>query len=279
MPSTILGDQALSLPNGTLANRPAGASLGTMRYNTTGNNAEVLTSQGWASFGELPGYSISAPADSALAIQTANPTATNGLYWIRQTGSTAYQHYCVFTNAAGASIAGGPWTVPLRFNRNSGDFSSDPETAAGQFRTWCSEVGINTPGRGMDTSRTTTEVYGAWLATKRAMWNAHSSFISGKSSGGGGVLVMPVMKDTSLTLRTVDSSRPQSHVPPNGDGDVCNEGGGQYFCGWWGSNDVASWTTNNDAIPGPEDWAYNSGTNSSYGYTGFLPLVVACTYR
>jgi hypothetical protein len=278
MPQTILGSEGLSPPIGTTAERPSSPSTGEIRYNTSLTTPEVYTTNGWASFGTLPGYSPGAPAESAAVIQSANPAATNGFYWIRQTGSIAYEHYCLFTNAAGSAIAGGPWTVPLRFNRAPNNFSTDPETAAGQFRTWCAEVGISTPGRGMESSRTTTEVYGAWLATKRTMWNAHSPFFTG-SSGGGGVLVMPLMKDTSLTVRTVDSTRPTTHVPPNGDGDQCGEGSGQFFCGWWGANDVASWTTNNDNVPGPEDWGPGSPANSSYGYTGFLPMILACTYR
>ena len=280
MPSTILGDQALSLPNGTQANRPAGASLGTMRYNTTGNNAEVLTAQGWASFGELPGYSLSAPAESAAAIQSANPAATNGFYWIRQTGSTAYQTYCVFTDFNGSAIQGGPWTVGFKSGLNNTTLGNGSAGLTDMI-SQCSTIGINTPGRGMESSRTTTEVYGAWLAVKRTIWNAYSSYVNSGNQGGGSVLFMPMIsingdgggKDLRLAY---DSSR-TTHIPPNNTGDSCDST--EQYCGWWSSTDISTWHTNNNVIPGPEDWARGSSVNSTYSGNGLSAVVLACVYR
>lgn len=220
-------------------------------------------------------------AESALAIQTINPSATNGMYWIRQTGSTAFQHYCVFTDFTGAAIQGGPWTVPMVFNRSPGEFSIYASSAFPYFRSLLASVGISTPGRGMENFRMQSEVYGAWLATKRALWNGYLNFFQGKSSGGGGVIAMPVMningEGGTSDHRTVYNTSFGTHLPPNIDGDAANSN--QLFAGFWGATDVASWATNNNAIPGPEDWGPNDVTNTTYGYTGYLPMIVCGVYR
>jgi hypothetical protein len=220
-------------------------------------------------------------AESAAAIKNINPSATNGFYWIRQTGSTSFQHYCVFTDYSGAGIAGGPWTVPLVFNRSSAEWNSTPASFRTQFMNLMASVGINTPGRGMENSRSQSEVYGAWLAVKRTFWEAHPSFVSGKSSGGGGVMIMPMCNNNGPANNPSDHrlvyNAGATHLPTNRDGDRADAG--QYFAGWWGANDVASWTTNDNEIPGPEDWSPGDSTNSTYGYSGFSPLVVCGVYK
>ena len=233
----------------------------------------------------VDGFDAFRAADSAARIKTSNPAATNGFYWIKQTGATAYQHYCVFKTQAGTDIDGGPWTVPFVFNIPNSNFSTTASTSFTYFSGLCTGIGISTPGRGMESTRTTTEVYGAWLAAKRAIWEGYTNFVSGKSSAAGGVLTMPMLNSngeggTSAHRLVYDTSL-STHIPPNSDGDRCDQN--QLFCGWWGVNDVASWTTNNDAVPGPEDWGpttpTNGSTNTSYGYTGYTPMAVCCIYR
>ena len=52
--------------------------------------------------------------------------------------------------------------------------------------------------------------------------------------------------------RVVYSTVTSTHIPPNQDGDHCNQN--QLFCGWWGGNDFSSWATDNNSVPSPEDW-------------------------
>lgn len=287
-----------SLTSGSL---PSGLSLGdngklignpsTTGYNVAGvtSTATITASDGINSASRtfnitrkwFDGATASQFAESALAIQTINPSATNGFYWIKQTGSTAFQHYCVFTDFTGAAIQGGPWTVPLLFNRSTTEFDIRGPTSFNTFRSLMSTVGISTPGRGMENFRLQTEVYGAWLAAKRTIWNAYPNVFQGKSSSGGGVLIMPVMningEGGTSDHRTIYNSSFGTHLPPNIDGDAANAN--QLFAGFWGATDVASWTTNNNAIPGPEDWGPNDVVNGTYGYTGYAPMIVCGVYR
>jgi hypothetical protein len=233
--------------------------------------------------GDLPldGSSQAQAAESASAIQQIKPNATNGYYWINQ-GLGANQHYCVFTNAAGNPIQGGPWVVPVLSNRNSTEFSTNGPSAISTFKNLCAGIGIDTPGRGMESSRTTTEVYGAWLATKRFLWNEHSSFFTG-SYGSGGVLTMPILningEGGSSSHRTIYNSSFTTHIPPNYTGDRCDAN--QLFCGWWGGGSAfaGGWASNNDSLPDPEDWGPANGRNTTLGYSGLPTMVIACTYR
>jgi len=286
---TAVSDQTNSstgyfdIPHGTTAQRPGSPNDGMMRYNSTLSTPEIYSNGAWNVFGSLPGSTAGSPAESALQISQVNPSATNGFYWIRQTGSTAFQHYCVFRDANNNAIQGGPWTVPFAFNGSHNDLSTNGPTAATQFAAKCTAIGISTPGRGMESSRSTTEVYGAWLAVKRAIWDGYTSFVSGKSAGSGGVIAMPMVningEGGSTDHRLIYNTSFNTHIPPNVDGDACNAN--QLYCGWWGVNDVSSWTTNNNAIPGPEDWGPggNGGTNTTYGYSGVSPLAFSCVYR
>ena len=51
MPSTILGEHALTLPAGTTAQRPASPTVGMHRFNTTTGTAEYYTGTAWVTFG------------------------------------------------------------------------------------------------------------------------------------------------------------------------------------------------------------------------------------
>ena len=278
------GTGAMRLPSGTTGQRPASPVEGMVRFNSTLNSIETYRSGAWTSvLANFPGSTQGNPATSAVEIQTFNPTATNGLYWIRQTGATAFQHYCVFRDFNGAPIQGGPWTVPFSSAGTHNDLSTNGPAAATLFRAKCTAIGIDTPGRGMENFRTTSEVYGAWLAVKRAIWDGYTAFVSGKSSGSGGVVAMPMVningEGGGSDHRLIYNTAQGTHLPPNESGDACNAN--QLFCGWWGATDIVSWTTNNNAIPGPEDWgpAGAGGTNTTYGGAGLTPLAYCCVYR
>jgi hypothetical protein len=203
------------------------------------------------------GYSPNFPAGSAENIKDAvSGTPDNGWYWIQQFGNVARLHYCVFKDKNGSDIAGGPWTMNWVAGVHPNQFSTTGSTALSQYMNLCKGIGIDKAGRGMESSRTTSQVYGAWLAVKRALWDLDPGFFNGASSGSGGVLTMPIMningEGGSSAHRLVYSTGTGTHIPPNQDGDHCNQN--QLFCGWWGGNDFSSWATDNNSVPSPEDW-------------------------
>ena len=273
---------ALRLTNGTTAQRPT-AAAGQIRYNTSFNFLEYYDGSNWVPVvGQTsPGSSASNPAESANEIKNYNPNATNGLYWIRQVGTTPIQAYCVFTDYNGSAIQGGPWTVPFISNDANSNFSTNGPTAAATFLSKCQAIGIASPGRGMENTRTTTEVYGAWLAVKRALWNGYASFIENGTTGGGAVLRMPMININGTggasDHRLVYNTSLGTHLPPNIDGDACNAG--QLFCGWWAGTDISGWRVNNNAMPGPEDWDPSDTVNGSYSGNGLQSALTVCVYK
>jgi hypothetical protein len=273
---------AVRLTNGTTAQRPT-AAAGQIRYNTSFNFLEYYDGSNWVPVvGQTsPGSSASNPAESANEIRTFNPNATNGLYWIRQVGTVPVQAYCVFTDFTGAAIQGGPWTVPLISNDANTNFSDNGPTAAAQFLSKCQAIGIASPGRGMENTRTTTEVYGAWLAVKRALWNNYPSFITNGTTGGGAVLRMPMININGAggasDQRLVYNTSLGTHLPPNIDGDACNAS--QLFCGWWAGTDISGWRVNDNAMPGPEDWNPSDTVNGSYSGNGLQSALTVCVYK
>jgi len=197
------------------------------------------------------------PAESAEEIKNdISGTPDNDWYYIKQFGNVARLHYCVFKDQNGNDIAGGPWTMNWIAGVHPNQFSTTGSTALGQYLNLCKGIGIDKPGRGMESSRTTAQVYGAWLAVKRALWDLDPGFFNGATSGGGGVLLMPLLNSNgeggSSAHRLVYSTSTSTHIPPNENGDHCNAN--QLFCGWWGGNDFSSWATNNNSVPSPEDW-------------------------
>lgn len=279
---TMGGTGALKIQSGTTAQRPT-ASTGQLRYNTSFNFLEYYDGSNWVPVvGQTsPGSSASNPAESADEIKTYNPNATNGLYWIRQIGTVPVQAYCVFTDFTGAAIAGGPWTVPLISNDANTNFSTNGPAAAATFLSKCQAIGIASPGRGMESTRTTSEVYGAWLAVKRALWDGYSAFITNGNTGAGSVLRMPMIningEGGASAQRLVYNTSLSTHIPPNIDGDACNAS--QLFCGWWGANDASGWRTNDNSLPGPEDWGPSDTANTSYNGAGIQSILTVCVYK
>jgi hypothetical protein len=280
---TIFDSGYIELPAGTTAERPASPSAGMVRYNTTTKMPEFYNGEVWASMFAGPGMSPINPAHSAEEIQTFNPEAQNGYYWIRQVGATAFQHYCIFTKVSGDPIEGGPWTVPLVTTVLPENFSNTGTTALDQYQAYCRAVGVETAGRGLETSRPTADAYGGWLATKLAVHQiTNGLFVFGKSSASGGVLTMPMLNingEGGSSDHRIVCNRTQSATVsgPNESGDACNAN--QLFCGWWGGTDITGWSRYDDTVPGPEDWAPANVRNTSYGGGGLQPYLVACTYN
>ena len=237
------------------------------------------------------GGSPANPAATAQEIKDAvSGTPDNGWYWIKDFGNIAYQHYCVFKNKAGSDIAGGPWVVNFVAGVNPTFFSGTYTTAKVQYINLCKQIGIDQPGRGMESSRTTAEVHGAWLASKRAIWEMDPGMFDGASSAVGGVMIMPMLNinnDGGSSDQRLVYNDSATHLPSNQDGDHCN--GNQLFCGWWGGNDYTSWATDNDNVPGPEDWgvsdAAHTGNIGARSHSSTVKpswrfkMLVNCIYR
>jgi len=227
------------------------------------------------------GCSPSTPADSAEIINQNHLNPPNGFYWIRQYGSTAFRHYCVFKKLNGNNIEGGPWTVAFRNNYAPGNFSTNGPAAMETFRQQCRTVGVDTPGRGMETFRGATDANGGWLAVKRAIHEGYPNFVDGKSAASGGTIAMPMMningEGGSSDHRTVYDPQFSAQIAPNENADVCNAN--QLFCGWWGGTDFSSWSTDSDGLPGPEDWGPANASNTSFGGDGLTPQLLACVYK
>jgi len=266
-------------------------SSNNLKYNVTGIGSVTAANLSGI---QIKGSSPANPAATAQEIKDAHTsTPDNDWYYIKQYGNTARLHYCVFKDYDGNDIAGGPWVVNWITGVPDTYFSSTGSTAMTQYVNLCKQIGIDKPGRGMESTRTTAEVYGAWLATKRAIWETDPHMFDGASasSGAGGVLIMPIMningQGGSSDHRTVYSSGNNTHIPPNENGDHCNAN--QLFCGWWGTNDYTSWATNNNAVPSPEDWDPGNGTHTAAigaksSSTSFKPsfrdkMLVTCIFR
>tara|TARA_A100001391_G_scaffold75495_1_gene48860 strand:- start:1444 stop:3996 length:2553 start_codon:yes stop_codon:yes gene_type:complete len=232
------------------------------------------------------------PAESAEEIKNdVSGTPDNDWYYIKQFGNVARLHYCVFKDKNGNDIAGGPWTMNWVAGVHPNQFSTNGSTALGQYLNLCKGIGIDKPGRGMENSRTTTQVYGAWLAVKRALWDLDPGFFEGASAASGGVLLMPLLNSNgeggSSAHRLVYATGTATHIPPNQDGDHCNAS--QLFCGWWGGNDFSSWATDNNSVPSPEDWgpqdaAHTGNIGAKSNSTTQKPswrdlMLVTCIYK
>ena len=205
------------------------------------------------------------PAESAEEIKNnVSGTPDNDWYYIKQFGNVARLHYCVFKDKNGSDIAGGPWTMNWIAGVLPNQFTSNGPASITRYLNLCKGIGIDKPGRGMESSRTTSEVYGAWLAVKRALWELDPGFFNGASAAAGGVLIMPILNVNgdggTSDHRLIYSSGTSTHIPPNQDGDHCNAN--QLFCGWWGGNDFSSWATDDNNVPSPEDWGVNDAQHT-----------------
>jgi len=113
------------------ATRPASPTAGTMFYNTANKAFENYLGNEWAQFGQSALGTENNPALSANAIKAANPSATNGVYWIKPTGGsgTAFQTYCIFTRD------GGGWMKILQYYGGTNMDTSSAINANGSWTT------------------------------------------------------------------------------------------------------------------------------------------------
>jgi hypothetical protein len=117
------------LAAGTTAERPATPSAGQMRFNSTTNGFEGYGGTSWLAIGSptLNGSTEALAAPSARHIKNINPSATNGIYWIKPAGSytgSAYQLYCDMTGD------GGGWILVFAYHKGQ-----SPQSSASNYYT------------------------------------------------------------------------------------------------------------------------------------------------
>lgn len=110
---TINVSDSLVLPNYTTAQRPSGAAIGTMIFNSEDLVVEVWTGDEWAAVGGgggADGSSAEKAANSAAEILALNPSAANGAYWLIVPSVGTRQIYCDMSN--------GGWMLLMRGGNN-----------------------------------------------------------------------------------------------------------------------------------------------------------------
>ena len=78
---------------------------------------------------------------------------------------------------------------------------------------------------------------------------------------------MPMTKGDHQTPTTIFSDVSVT-LPNNLEGDHCNQGGTQFFCGYWFSNGWSDSNQNN--YPDPEDWGESDDSTSTW---------ISCMFR
>lgn len=148
-------DGNIKIPTWTTATRPSTPDTGLIGYNTTTKSAEIYNGTAWAGFtSSNDGSSSAQAAVSATAIRSINPSASTGLYWIKNsTMSTATQVYCdmSFDNGGWMMLAyghvssiGGGTNLP-NLNHDGTVYSYNPTSRA-------SAAGLVTPNGNQQTA-------------------------------------------------------------------------------------------------------------------------------
>ena len=114
--NTIINDTGhITLPIGTVAQRPATPTSGMTRFNTATSVIEFFNGEIWIGIGLRDGSSQSSAAVSAQAIKTLTGTNTDGTYWIELPGVGATLTYCIMNSA----INDGGWMMMLKATRGN----------------------------------------------------------------------------------------------------------------------------------------------------------------
>ena len=100
---------AISLPKGTTAQRPATSVAGMGRFNTTTTRTEFYNGSVWVNVGgNADGSTSASAAASAKAIKQVVGNPTSGVYWLQVAnvnGGNPFQCYCDFTMDGGVGYA------------------------------------------------------------------------------------------------------------------------------------------------------------------------------
>jgi len=124
---------AVSLPKGTTAQRPTGAT-GYFRFNTTYGTPEFFTGSSWSAIGLKDGSSFANAATSAVALYDLGIRG-KGLYWITKADGTPIQVYCdLDTISPSDGKAGwmlvGSWATASEWTKDSTSSASTFSTSA-----------------------------------------------------------------------------------------------------------------------------------------------------
>jgi hypothetical protein len=106
---TVNISDSLVLPNYTTAQRPSGAAVGTLIFNSEDLTVEIWTGEEWTSIGGgggADGSSAERAANSVSEILALNPSAANGAYWLNVPNIGPRQIYCDMSN--------GGWMLVMR---------------------------------------------------------------------------------------------------------------------------------------------------------------------
>jgi hypothetical protein len=128
----------IQLPYYTNATKPSSPNLGLLIFNTDLKTVEMWNGTSWTIvFSAGIGKSPSVPAESGSQILAADPTATNGLYWIKPQGytGTPEQVYVDFGGGISGITDAGPW-VRVRYET---DYYSRSDA-------WRGQTGLTNPG-------------------------------------------------------------------------------------------------------------------------------------
>jgi hypothetical protein len=114
MPSTVLGNQAITLPSDTTANRPTAAS-GILRQNTTNSSLETYNGSAWIQAGH-PGSSGQNPASSAVQLYNLGLRGKD-FYWLTSPNGGVVLNYCDLDTVDEDGVAG--WILVAQFGSSS----------------------------------------------------------------------------------------------------------------------------------------------------------------
>jgi hypothetical protein len=193
MPSTILGEQALTLPADTTANRPLSPVTGMMRYNTSLGAGEVYTPAGWGGFGSPLGTEGN-PAPSGTALYNDNPSLPAGLYWFKNSSGALMQTYC--------DVPNGGWVLVSSNNASSSTIPSGEGRNNIQYalnRNGASSLGTSSPDSDW--------IIGTWLDTFAFTEARCVAFGFDSTNGSTSYTNRGTFVDARFSLSTTGTSR------------------------------------------------------------------------